>query len=111
MESKKGRPTISKLTCKEIIDIIKCGNEEQVEKLTFGDLSVQYQARCIELTDSMEAGPLPISELENAMESYTSEQELKIKEEELALLAIENPAEYEEALARGDLTENDNDTN
>lgn len=98
-----GRPKTN-LACKDILDIIKCCREQKVVELSYGGLVVRFHARANEKpVTPLEDCHQPISLKE--IEEEFSNTEMGIKMDELANLAIADPVQHEELLARGDLME------
>lgn len=107
-----GRPPKLNLSCKDIVDIIKCASEHGVSDISFGDLHVRYQARSSEKYETpLGEGRQPtIKEVEEQEQVAHFEVEKELKDEELANLAISDPVQFESLMASGDLTERLNDT-
>jgi hypothetical protein len=102
MDKKKmGRP-VTKLSCKDIQDLIKCGKEHGAVRLKYGRLEVVYLDG--HPNRSVEFNVHDPDQVAKAEEEELSTEELGLKEDELATKAIVDPAEFEALLAMNDLT-------
>lgn len=97
----------------ELCDLIRTCGESGVSDLTFGTLHVQFHAPG---TKREEVHPWPVhddladlSEEKREQWSVADEKaaieadELKLREEQLAMALLENPAEFEKLLVAGEL--------
>jgi hypothetical protein len=102
-KTRSGRPQ-KNISCKDIFDIIKYGQEHNVARLSFGNLSIEYNVKSgVKSKPPLEAGQQPSIKDENSL----LEDEIAEKEKELALMASEDPERFEEILASGELTESE----
>ncbi len=112
-----GRPKHNILACQDICDIIKSCAEHGIATFKGYDIEFTFLAR-------EETQPAPVNNTgpfvvptENldppTADPMTKEDlvdaEIKMKEEELATLAITDPEQFEDLLARGDLEDGDNE--
>lgn len=110
----------SKFTVSELCAILKACGTSAVAELKFGDLHVIFGPRPEVITVSEHRTPLvlpmekelmpdPATEIAATQEKIARESleldEIQNKEDQLALLAIEDPVTYEELLANGELDE------
>lgn len=91
------------LSAKDICDIIKACKGSGISELSVGDLIIRRGVgEDTALVDTPIARSRPILEEKVGVESL-AEQEQMTKEDQLALLRIENPLEYERLLIAQDL--------
>ena len=106
MEEKKkpGRPKNNFLSCQDICVIIMICSKAGVKKFKAENLEVSFQASPTpqHQEETEQSGPIV---LENQEKNYepTVEEEIEAKESELARMIIEDPSQYEDLLARGEL--------
>lgn len=102
------------LTASEICSIIKECARQNVAEMTFGELHVKFQP----LGERIEVpGPsanhlrvrVPAKTLEKIETEAVKQGELAVKEDDLAQMLIDDPAQYEKLLLQGDLTDDADD--
>lgn len=108
------------LTSDEVCSILKACAESKVRELKFGGLYVSFGPQALEEQIHImlppaasepvapTSAPPPVAEMTEAQHTIqTSESlaqaEIEAKEDQLALLAIENPVEFERQLMNGEL--------
>ena len=90
----------------QICGIIKLCKESEIAKFSYGDLRFSFQARGAEGKDE-----LPIESLgqgteiisQEKLQDFIQQDEIKMKDEELALLRLQDPLKYEELFEIGEL--------
>lgn len=96
-----------RLSGEEICAIVKACGEAGVSRLCFGPLDVQF--KCSPDTEKPHEQTIVVTDpvlQEEVTKVETERDELAHKEEMLAQLEIENPAEYERQMLAGDLIPN-----
>ena len=111
--------TTKSLNLKEICSIIKVCARNGVSELEYRELKVVFKTKestvnesAVTQTSVAENFPGHLEdndEVAPAPEEVVREEELRIKELELANMPVEDPAHYEELLATGKLDETIND--
>lgn len=90
----------------DICRLIKVCHETGVTKVEFGNLVVQFATKEPGADTPKQEFSIPRQVVETEAEAIAS-HEVKIKEDKLDLLLIENPAEYERLVLAGELDEED----
>lgn len=92
------------LQASDVCAIIKTCKESNVSKLQFGDLQVDFTFHVEQFEAHPITGEAPLEQLIEKQEKDTLEKEaMQSKSERLALMAIEDPAEYERLIMAGEL--------
>ena len=109
-QEKRGRPPKVFLGVTEICDIIRTCNENNVCNLHYHNLDISFLAG--KLVDQHSGKFVESQEnLVKHAEENLVEENLKLQEENLANLHIEDPARFEDMLANEELEENEETTN
>ena len=92
---------------KEIIAIIRTCRAQGVSSFQHGDLHICFGTPAIEKSTNPAEPPAIGTEGEIARIETEGliQEEIKVKDDELATMLIEDPARYEELLSEGDLTD------
>lgn len=93
------------LKVKDICDLIKASGDAKVKELKFGDLHVIFapEANGLANQDSFtESTVISGQDFSNEQQAYASD-ERRIKDLQMELALIENPAEYERMVLAGEL--------
>ena len=107
--------TKTPLRTEDICTIIKLCSESRVASLKWGDLCVEFGpakttpwAFPMESAHTEAVSPAPSPEKADTQEQETLlSDELRVKDDQLALMVIEDPAQYEELISSGELDEED----
>lgn len=94
-------PGMNYMKVEEICEILRTCKESGVTELSFRGLKVKLGHQASSYTHTVST-PQPVYEKIEAPQEI-QKHELELREDELALLAIEDPLEYEAAVARGEL--------
>lgn len=101
------------LTSQEICAIIKECARQNVAEMTYGELHVKFQPLGerveMHLEPSMKRVRVPAKTLEKIETEAIKTGELAVKDDDLAAMLIEDPAQYEKLVLQGDLTDDAND--
>jgi hypothetical protein len=95
---------VTRLSAADVCVIIESCSKHGVSDLSFGDLKVTFKGHPIaqEITGFTELTP----ELQEVVAAEVLERdELKLKQELLERMMVEDPVEYENMLTAGDLTD------
>ncbi len=103
--------TIKKeMTHKEIISIIKACGKSQVTEIQIGDLCVKFgrqtEPGLSEAIAPQDFSPAPAqsdAELQKEQKMEFDREELAYREEQLAMMLIENPSLHEELVIKGEI--------
>jgi len=95
------------LNCKDICSIIKeCANHGVVD-FKYQELQVSFKAKeitqVVSTTSQVSEEEIPDSYIEQIEKENLYEEELILKEQELANMPIEDPEQFEEMLANGSI--------
>jgi hypothetical protein len=93
------QPVRSKLNVKDLCELIRISGEAGVKELHFGEVRVIFKEEKALVTEIPTT--IGISPANNVRELERSEQD--IREDQLSMALLENPAEYERLLAAGEL--------
>lgn len=91
------------LTAKEVCSIIRTCRESGVTKINYLNLSAEF-AKDYEVVSPVKSCK---DFLKANEESIRETEDLMSREDKLAMMAIENPSEYEQLIIQGDLKEVD----
>lgn len=98
----------NKLTTPDIISIIKACAENNVSKFNLNTLSIEF-GQSNKVDDEIITQPLSQEE-HTAMDKQTLlQEEMRMRDEKIKMMLLENPLLAEELISNGDLDESDGD--
>lgn len=114
-----GPPEKCLFTAEELCGIIKACGEAQVVELKLGDLYVRFGQQPVPEAPANEVqSPAPTpeaaisatqNELEKEAERALTQDEVKLREDQLDMALLENPLLYEELIAKGEVEDDGDD--
>lgn len=108
-------PAPKNLTAQEICSIIKECARQGVAEMTYGELHVKFQPLGEREEAPAHVPPsqrvrVPAKTLDKIESDSLRNDELAVKEDDLAQMLIEDPAQYEKLVLQGDLADDANDS-
>lgn len=98
------------LSTKEVCRIIKLGKKAGLSELKFGELHVSFKSPIEQVAKATMRQPripsVPVkAPTENTQKEALAQDELRLREDQLAMALIEDPVRYEQLLRDGELSD------
>lgn len=93
----------SKLSAKDIVVLIRACKGMGVTELKFGSLHIRFSEQVTQEKPRDQVPKIPVETINQIEDETLESQESDIKQTQLELMLIENPAEYERLVQSGEL--------